>query len=96
MLDRDLQHPEITRALRTGYPRPEGQLPAVPACHRCGYILRSGELFGACSGRSLCADCADDEWRELTAEEKLSLLGYDPCRSGSLAQQNFDQRERGL
>lgn len=77
MHDRNLQHPEITRALRTGYPRPEIRPAAAPVCQLCGYAVRPGELYGACDGKVLCGSCADDEWRELSPAEKLSLLGYD-------------------
>ena len=46
-------------------------------CDRCGCELYIGDAYGELSGETVCADCADGEWRELTADEKLELLGYD-------------------
>ena len=35
------------------------------------------ELFGVCGGTALCELCLEDEWRELTAEEKFEMLGFE-------------------
>lgn len=56
MRDRDLEHPDISNALRTGYPREQPQL----VCDKCGepidddyYIMDDVWL--------LCQDCMLDE-----------------------------------
>lgn len=56
MRDRDLEHPDISSALRTGYPSEQHQL----VCDKCGepidydyYVMDDGWL--------LCQDCMLDE-----------------------------------
>lgn len=46
-------------------------------CYKCLTRLREGELFGVCGGKVLCGECADEEWSELSQEEKLEILGYE-------------------
>lgn len=61
MLDRDLQHPDITAAERTGYPA--GKEPRWPVCPVCGaecdtiYRNKKSEIVG-------CYECLDsrDAW----------------------------------
>lgn len=55
---------------------PEPELAGV-RCSRCLTELRKGELFGVCGGRVVCGECADEEWSDLTAAEKLELLGFE-------------------
>lgn len=46
-------------------------------CDRCGCELEIGDAYGTLAGETVCADCADEEWAELTGEEKLELLGFE-------------------
>ena len=50
MMYRDLEHPAITRCLRTGYPNPQGddydQDAYEAYCDRCYEESRDRELFG--------------------------------------------------
>lgn len=46
-------------------------------CRRCGERILKDELFGVCGGTALCELCLEDEWRELTAEEKFEMLGFE-------------------
>lgn len=46
-------------------------------CDRCGCEFFVGDSYGKMNGEKVCADCADEEWKELTPEEKLELLGFD-------------------
>lgn len=38
------------------------------------------DVYGLCGKKVLCACCADDEWDELSDEEKLELLGCEVVR----------------
>ena len=78
MLDRDLEHPAITHALRTGYPAPHKPL----LCDTCKEVIQTGEYYGEYDGRIICSDCIEDEWKELTAQEKFVALGYDSQFNG--------------
>ena len=62
------------------FPEPRETLgPAITwiRCDRCLTVLQKGELYGECDGRILCSECADEEWGELSDEEKLELLGFE-------------------
>lgn len=56
-----MEHPEITNALRTGYPNGEPEYPRCPVCNKeCETIYRykgTGEIIG-------CANCIEkcDAW----------------------------------
>lgn len=73
MSDKYLQHPDITRTLATGYPKPYKTL----LCDTCKDEIQPNETYGECDGRLICSDCIEDEWKELTAQEKFVALGYD-------------------
>ena len=73
MLDPTIQHPDITRTLATGYPKPYKPL----ICDTCKDEIQPNETYGECDGRLICSDCIEDEWKELTAKEKFVALGYD-------------------
>ena len=70
--DRQLEHPAITRTLRTGYPAPQ---PQQAACSRCGdaremlYDYRGGLLCGTCLRL-----CALEDLEELDAAALADLL----------------------
>lgn len=75
MLDRDLEHPDVTQARRTGFPgrsRPEA---GAPACARCGEPVAPGhERFGLLlefNGGKYCPDCFE--------EALLEDLHHDPA-----------------
>lgn len=60
MLDRDLQHPDITSAERTGYPY--GKEPVYPRCPVCGEeceIIYRNERYGDIIGCDVCIMEAD-------------------------------------
>lgn len=76
--DCNLEHPTISRALRTGYPAPHKPL----LCDTCKDEISSHEIHGECDGRIICTDCIEDEWKELTAREKFERLGYDSKFNG--------------
>lgn len=49
-------------------------------CSGCLEEMTENDVYGRCGGKTLCALCADDEWGELSGEEKLELLGYEVVR----------------
>ncbi len=49
-------------------------------CSRCLEEMTAEDVYGRRGKKTLCAFCADDEWDELTDEEKLELLGYEVVR----------------
>ena len=67
------EHPDIATALSTGYHKPYKPL----ICDTCKDEISSHEIHGECDGRIICTDCIEDEWKELTAQEKFVALGYD-------------------
>ena len=71
-------HPDIATALATGYPKLYNPL----LCDACKDVIQTGEYYGECDGRIICSDCIEDEWKELTAEEKFVALGYDSKFNG--------------
>lgn len=77
-----LEHPEITRALVTGYPRRD----AVCTCERCGQAAEPGDpdfsrLYNWL-GDYICADCLKEEINGMDAGELARLLQLDvmDCR----------------
>lgn len=58
-------------------PEPEG---TGAVCCRCRNELTRGELYGTCDGRTVCAGCLEEEWGELSDEERFSMLGFDVKR----------------
>lgn len=63
------EHPQIERALATGYPEPLEE----PTCCRCGdpataYHLHKGYM---------CTDCARYQFEYLNDEAALELLGFE-------------------
>lgn len=71
-------HPDITTALATGYPKLYKPL----ICDTCKDEISSREIHGECDGRIICTDCIEDEWKELTTSEKFVALGYDSKFNG--------------
>ena len=67
------EHPDVTRTLATGYHKLYKPL----LCDTCKEVIQPGEYYGECDGRLICTDCIEDEWKELTAQEKFVALGYD-------------------
>lgn len=54
-----LQHPDITAAERTGYPR--GMEPQIfTTCDWCGAEIRIGDDYYNIHGEILCTQCVDD------------------------------------
>ena len=71
-----LEHPEITTAIRTGYPRKVECL-----CAKCGQPAEPGDpdfsrLYDW-MGDYICADCLRDEVSDMDAMELASLLQLD-------------------
>lgn len=54
--DCDLEHPGITRTLRTGYPFPEPR--PIGLCVVCGEPVYAGEPYIDCDGDYVHTDCA--------------------------------------
>lgn len=72
-----LEHPEITRALRTGYPQDTRCL----CCAKCGQeadpdSFEYGRLYNWFD-EYLCGDCLKDEISDMDAGELASLLDLD-------------------
>lgn len=57
MRDRDLQHPDITAAERTGYPN---RIHTGLSCDWCFGNIYDGEVYFDVHGEILCSDCMDD------------------------------------
>lgn len=55
MRPNDLEHPDITRALRTGYPHPERK-PKI-RCEECGAELDGEKVYEDEDHEYLCEDC---------------------------------------
>ena len=54
-----LQHPDITAAERTGYPR--GRQPRVfTDCDWCGAEIQEGDEYYDIHGEILCAECVNE------------------------------------
>lgn len=69
-----LEHPAITRTLRTGYPEPVEEL----VCSCCGDTILPGEWYGENEDDVVCPDCMRTEWDSLTDEEQFDIMGYIP------------------
>ena len=67
------EHPGLARAQETGYPAED----VAGICTVCRQPIYTGEVWGRCGGRVVCADCLEDEWAGLTVREKFEILGYD-------------------
>lgn len=68
------EDPAVTRTERTGYAEPEPCV--VGQCAICGQDIYEYELRGLYGTKIIHAECADDEWGQLTVSEKLDRLGY--------------------
>lgn len=51
----DLEHPEITCALQTGFPSWKQKTP--PKCELCGYELYLDEMYEDSDHEFLCEEC---------------------------------------
>ena len=72
MCDQHLQHPYITAALATGYPKPYKPL----LCDTCKDVIQPGEYYGECDGRLICSDCIEDEWKALDGKEGIKMTSH--------------------
>ena len=71
MLDRNLQHPEISAIERTGYPLPRNPDSSV-VCAACGYTVTGrGAEF---DGNVLCSECLEAEFNSLTKQEQHEAM----------------------
>ena len=69
MRDSDLQHPDITAAERTGYPRSFRFRPRkYTDCDWCGKSIIEGDEYYDVHGEILCMDCMS-ECRRYAMEE---------------------------
>ena len=59
-----LQHPDITAAERTGYPR---QPRVFTTCDWCGTEIREGDEYYDIHGEILCAECVNECRKEAGA-----------------------------
>lgn len=73
-----MDHPDISRILRTGYSRKY----EAPICLECGEEIGANDLYGVCDERIICEVCIDEEWHDLTAGEKFAALGYNTSFNG--------------
>lgn len=72
-----LEHPDITNALRTGWPR-GGAEGTIPCCEDCGQEVQPGSgkydrLFQWVD-EWLCFDCVMERMGEMSAEELTDIL----------------------
>lgn len=61
-----LQHPDITAAERTGYPR-HRQPRVFTTCDWCGTEIQEGDEYYEIHGEILCAECVNECRKEAGA-----------------------------
>lgn len=71
-------HPDITTALATGYHKLYKPL----LCDTCKEVIQPNEYYGEFNGKTICNDCVEEEWRDLTDEERIVRLGYNSQFNG--------------
>ena len=65
MNDKDLEHPDITAAQRTGYPQ-RVRAKVAAFCSDCGAPIFPGERFLRIRGWGcLCQDCVENNWEAI-------------------------------
>ena len=55
----DLEHPDVTAAQLTGYPRRHTRV-YVPNCTMCGEPISSAEWYFPYGDELICSNCIDD------------------------------------
>ena len=58
MRDMDLEHPDITAALKTGYPQRKSTV-YVPCCDMCHEPVTNAEWYFAYGDEIICGNCVD-------------------------------------
>ena len=80
MRDMDLEHPDITSALRTGYPAYQ-QEGGRPSCDDCGQEADPEDgtykWLYELDGDWLCADCLMERIKEMDVRDLADWLGCD-------------------
>ena len=83
MNDMYLEHPEITTALRTGWPVEQKH---YPECACCGQEMEPEDIeysrLYEFDGEWLCGDCLKERLADLAAGELAALLGCDVMEVG--------------
>lgn len=81
----NIEHPDITSALATGYPR--GIIDReLPRCNRCRGIFMEDEEAYLIDGVAFCRSCVGDELIENTPfPDLLAMFGIDHCPVEELA-----------
>lgn len=81
----EFEHPDITSALATGYPR--GILDReLPRCGRCRAIFMPDEEAYLIDGKPYCRDCFPEEIVENTPTiDLVAILGVKHCPAEELA-----------
>lgn len=81
----EFEHPDITSALATGYPR--GILDReLPRCNRCRGIFMADETAYLIDGVAYCKACVRKEITENTPFETfLATFGVESCPAEELA-----------
>lgn len=80
----NIEHPDITSALDTGYPR--GILDReLPRCNRCRAIFTEGETAYLVDGVAYCEDCFPQEIVENTPTiDLIEMFGITTCPADEL------------
>lgn len=63
----DLEHPDITEAHYTGYPRSHREPAAVHKCLVCGEYIYEGDNFYNVADGEVCTDCGFDYLEQFVA-----------------------------
>ena len=76
--DRDLQHPDIAAAERTGYPDRYHSKHSV-VCSDCGFTAPEDgdDSFYRWEGDVICGECLEAKIDDMSLVEKAALLGAD-------------------
>lgn len=74
----DLEHPDITEALRTGYPI---QKKPVAVCTCCGQAVDPYDIdyskLAVQGNDCFCKDCLEEELKQLSVWEIAKAVGFD-------------------
>lgn len=81
----NIEHPDITSALATGYPR--GSLGReLPRCNRCRVSFMEYETAYLIEGLAYCEDCFPQELIENTPTiDLIEMFGITQCPAEELA-----------
>lgn len=72
-------HPEIARALRTGYPRP---LPPHVTCRDCDKELYGDDPVYLVDGAIVCEGCLEERIDEMMIADLAERLGMERTTAG--------------